>query len=261
MNRYINIKAVFNFIPDYLYEEEDETQLLSWILQGYRHNIRTDSWTDDYGVCIAKIVNNKASIPSGIKKIVEVGYSVDIPADDNIDTKTFLTPQVGDTFILLSEAIAYQDIKSHLSVMRYVGQNPELFANECINLFCTSLINFSVNKQLTQITCDESDGYITLVYSKLATDNGDYIIPDNANLMQALSYYCEAMHWRNRRGRKEENANNMFIENIKLANSEFTEFYASEMFKNFDPDTYRGRILGQFFELGYNVQKDNLNRF
>lgn len=249
MNKYINLKAVLSQLPKYVTEEESEGQLLSWALSGYRQNITVPAWKDDFRVCISKITNNRAKLPFGINKVISIGYSFTEPMEINNETQQWFDSIINQDFVMLSQEIAYAHINRQLTSLRYVGQNPELLSNGCINLFCDSNIHFSLDKQLKYVTLDKEEGYLVIVYSSSVTEDGDYLIPDDADLIQALAYFCESKHWQERSGRKEEAGENMFISRLTMADNKFREFKQKRLLKKFDVDTYKRSVLDRFNSL------------
>jgi len=57
------------------------------------------------------------------------------------------------------------------------------------------------------------------------------------------------MYWRERRGRKEEGANDMFLQNLSMSQRYFTSYIKSDMMSKLDFVQYRKQILGQFDRL------------
>lgn len=252
MLKYTSLKSILNFVPDYVKEQEDEIQMLSWAFQGYREAVRQSLITDNYQVAIIKIDNHKGVLPNGMKKIMETGWSTTNPVSNLPENsqQVFYPTQINNVNILLAEAIHYQSVKNHTTLMRYVGQNPELLDNSCLNIFCpTCKIEFSVNKSLTQITTSEKSGYVAIVYTVVAKEGEDFLIPDVMELQQGLAYFVEAKHWQGRMGRKEENAYNIYIQNLEFAKNYFNQFIKNKMLQAFSPDGYKRAILGKFDKL------------
>lgn len=252
MLKYTSLKSVLNFVPNYVKEQEDEVQMLSWAFQGYREAVRQSLITDNYKVAILKVENHKATLPNGMKKIMETGWSATNPVDQlpPNSQEVFFPTQIGNIHILLAEAVYYSSIKNHITLMRYVGQNPELLDNQCVNIFCpTCFIEFSVNKTLTQLTTSEKEGYITIVYTVVAKEGDDFLIPDVMELQQGLAFYIEKCHWADRVGRKEEGAMTMYLQNLEFAKNYFNQFIKNKMLQSFSPDEYRDKILGRFDRL------------
>ena len=249
MNKYISLKAVIPYLPRYIKEEESESQLLSWALLGYRQNITVPAWKDDFRVCLATVTNNRAKLPFGINKIISIGYSKNKPCKENDTTQQWFDSMIDNDFVLLSQDIAYQNLKRNLQTLRYVGQNPELLTFGCANLFSKCNINFSVDKQLKYVTLDEPEGYLVIVYSSSVTEDGDYLIPDDADLLQALAYYVEARHWHDRAARKEESTEGMFQQRLLMADNKFREFRNKQVLRKFNADGYKQQLLDRFNSL------------
>lgn len=251
MTDYINLKSILTLVPDYVKEEESESTMLSWAFHGYRENVRQANITDSFKVCIVPIVDHKGNLPYGIKRVLETEWSYTEFVDQSEDTYNLWIPQtINGYYVMVAEAINYLRIKHKGSLMRYVGQHPELLDSKCVNVYCQSCkINFSLNKQLTQVTTSEKTGWVAIVYSTLAKEGEDFIIPNDNQLKQALAYYVEAMHWRERRGRKEEGANNLFMQNLEMSKNYFNSYIKSDMLYKFDPDNYKNTILGRFTNL------------
>lgn len=239
MYKYENIKKVLTYVPSGLLEEENEATLIKWALQGYSANVRNTNTTDDIKFCILKIENHKATLPTGFKKIFEVGYSVSLPQELNSNT-VFLQPTIDENRVTIFQASFYQYFRPYTSYMRYVGQNSALFENNCINLLCQDCnINFSISKDVSTLSCDMEEGYVTMLYRATVQDlDGNYLVPDDANLWQALAMYVEAKHWQDRFFRKEEGANNIYVERLKMANNYFQTFQKEDLFRKFDPYDY-----------------------
>jgi len=249
MIKYTNLRAVLNMVPAYIKEQEDETQMLSWAFQAYRETVKQSLITDNYKVAIIQAVDHKCTLPQGMKKIIEVGWADTNPVLDD-SSNVFFPTVVNNVHILLAEAIYYQQIKHRTNNMRYVGQNPELLDNSCINIFCpTCSIEFSVNKSMTQLTTSERSGYIALVYSCVAKEGDDFIVPDNVELLQGMAKFISSKHWEDRMGRKEEGAYNMYVQETQMASNYLGQFIKSRMLASFSANEFKNAILSTFTHL------------
>lgn len=241
MYKYENIKKVLTFIPSGLKEEENEAQLLSWALMGFKTNVRNIHTTSDILFCITQLDNHVVSLPSNFKKFLDVIYMKTLPDTDVLSSDTwFLQPDINGVYTTIFQRVFYQYFQPYATHMRYVGSNTSLFDNGCIALLCdTCSINFSVSKDVKTLTTDMQDGYVGAVYEALVQDDsGNYLIPDSENLWFALAHFVEAKHWQDRAFRKEENANNMFIERMAMANRFFAAFRKEDLFAKFDPQDF-----------------------
>lgn len=261
MYKYENIKKVLTFVPLGLLEEENEATLIKWALQGYSANVRNANTTDDILFCILQIVDHKATLPTGFKKILEVGYSETLPNDVLNSPTIFIQPTIDGERVTIFQASFYQYFRSFITYMRYVGQNPALFDNNCINLLCEDCqVNFSISKDLTTMTADIEEGYVTMLYrTAVKSEDGDYLIPDDNNLWQALAYYVTAMGFRDRSFRKEEGANALFRENLSMANNLFKTFQKEDLFRKFDPYDYYLKTQAVRHAAQMSAERDNYN--
>jgi len=259
MTDYINIKSILNLVPEYVKDDEAEITMLSWAFQGYRENVRQSNVTDNYKVCIVPIIDHKGSLPTGIKRVLETQWSYTEFVDQSEDTFNLWIPQtINGYYVLVAEATLYARIRHRGSLMRYVGQHPELLDSQCVNIYCQSCaIDFSFNKSLTQITTSETDGWVALVYSTLAKDGDDFIIPNDNQLKQALAYFIEAMHWRERRGRKEEGANDMFLQNLSMSQRYFTSYLKTDLLSKFSMEDYIAQVVSPFHRLQNQSESHN----
>jgi hypothetical protein len=239
MYKYINIKAVLNYLPDGILEEWDESQVVKTALQGFQANVSNFNITSDIKVAVCKLTNHKASVPLGLKKVIDAGFSTTLPNELPDSNTVFLQPTWNGENVIVFQALLFQMIRPSMQSMRYAGQNSDMVNPDCIPILCQDCINWSISKDLTSITCDVKDGYIFLLYTSTVQDeDGNFLIPNDNILMQALAYYVEAKHWQSRAFRKEEQANDMFIQRMQMANSSFQEFYSKWMLQNFDMEEY-----------------------
>lgn len=260
MYKYENIKKVLSYVPSALLEEENEATLIKWALQGYNTNVRGANTTDDILFCLVQVVDHKATLPTNFKKLLEVGYSATLPEELNSNT-IFLQPTIDGERVTIFQATFYQYFRPFTTYMRYVGQNPAIFDNNCVNLLCQDCeINFSLSKDLTTITLDEEKGYVTMLYRATVKDgDGNFLVPDDNNLWQALAMYVEAKHWQDRSFRKEENTNNMYVERMRMANNYFQTFQKEDLLRKFDPWDYYLKTIGVRQAHQMSAERDNYN--
>ena len=136
-----------------------------------------------------------------------------------------------------------------------------MFENNCINLLCQDCeINFSISKDLTTITLDEEEGYVTMLYrATVQNEDGDYLIPNDNNLWQALAMYIEGKHFQDRSFRRESGANESFIERMQMSNLYFAKFQKEDLFRKFDPYDYYLKTIAVRQEHQVSAERDNYN--
>lgn len=116
---------------------------------------------------------------------------------------------------------------------------------------CSTCPNISSNCGLTYtlssngyITTSFESGNICMAYLKYAKDEDDeYIIPDNEDLIQALSNWCMAKHWEVRMNMKEEGAFNMYQLYINKAQNLFQKVRGIFITKSFDFNQWKNIVF------------------
>lgn len=244
MYKYINIKAILNYIPSGLLEEESEPELIKYAVQGYTNNVQNIHVQQEIKFAICELKDHKVILPLGVKKILDASYTQNKPYPDNSldiseNTTVYLRTDWNGNTITIFQALVYNDIRPLTEGMRFTGQNSDLVHNQCKNLLCNNCINFSIDRSLATMTVDKKDGYVYILYTcPIQDDNENFLIPDDGNLKQALAYYVEARHWQDRAFRKEENADNMFEKRMMNANFQFDEFNNRHILRSLEPGKF-----------------------
>lgn len=245
MYKYVNIKKVLNFVPSGLLQEESESTILKWALRGYINNVRNKNTREQSFLGISKIKDYKASLPNGFKGIYDACYFDTFPKDvfktgENGGNNTiYLQDNFDGNKVTVFQAIVFTQIYHRGTAMRYAGQNKDLVYNKCLTLLCQDCINFSISRDYTTMTIDMEEGYVAYLYQSTIQDEvGNFLVPDDIELLQGLAYFAEAMHYQDRRFRKDQGANQLFIETLQMANASFSEFQKRDLFRKFNPDNY-----------------------
>lgn len=267
MYRYTNIKKVLTFIPSALLEEEDESTLLKWVLQGYTINVKNVHTNSDIKFAISQIVEHNAVVPVGFKTLFEASYSSILPSDlsDYPDSQTIFTQEnyMGNR-VTIFQAMFYATFKPYSALMCYRGQNKDIVYNGCKNFLCNDgAINFSIDKSLSTITTDVKEGYVLMLYSSPVQDESlNFLIPDDPILLQALAMYVEAKNLQDRAYRKEEGTNNMFVERMQMANNYFKEFQKKDLLSRYDPDhhVFLTQTINRIPGIQYQLDRHNIGK-
>lgn len=265
MYKYTSIKAVIPYLPGGLTEEWDESQIIKTALQGFRQNVRNTFLSQDIKFCISKVENHEAKLPVGVKGIFDISYSLNKinPIDDEQvstnDPSLYLRKNFLGETITIFQAMLFSNVRQYTQNMRYVGQHTDLIANRCIQYLCMDCQNWSIDRDLRIITVDVKEGYVYVLYkATLQDEEGEFLIPDDPQLLQALAYFIEAKHWQERSFRKEETTNNMFLERMQMANAMFQEFWSRHMLVEFDPDNFvfQTQTINKIPQVLYQKQKN-----
>lgn len=252
MYKYIKLDAVLNYIAPAMLEEVSTEKLKSYAYQAF-NKAGIKNWKNHYSYCLIKVNNGKAYLPKDINKIAFVAYTVSKPDGKNFYNRDIVLDYPNDLNSEDKRVIYYQEafINSdslNLYPLKYLGNNPSMLEQRCLNLYCTDCnIGFSVDKMLQFIQIDVTEGYLFVVYStNPVDDHGNIIIPDDANLLQGLAYYAEAQAWRDRAVRHEQNAMNMFFEMLRLSENEMIKARNKNLFQNFNPNNIKSLNFGRF---------------
>lgn len=253
--KYVNIKAALNFIPSVIRNDESDGILLSYIFQGYRINVLNDSIVYDYRLCLTEIKNHTAKLPTGALQVASVLYSKEKPdntSDPEID-KWFITTNTNfadyeDHRILIYQALTYTSFQKYAQPLKYIGSNPELLTFNCINLYCDECTSkFSIDKSMCCVTTDQKDGWLVVMYKTTVTDSDDnLLIPDDADLLNGLGFYAEAMYWRNTSAAGEGSAEQKFDRRYYQASKALTSYTSKHKLRNINPDSFAHFIFNRF---------------
>lgn len=257
---YINIQSVQTYLPSYVTEEVDSSTINKWALQGFRQNVTIPSWIYELRFCLLQLDNHVATLPTGLKKITIAQYSKNLPSNAVNNTTDFIIPIINNERVFIAQAVVYQYFKPTSQTMRFVGQDPSLLTQDCINIFCDCEIGFSIDRNLNTITTDMQDGYVVLLYeSEIQDDDGNFLIPNDEDLKQALSYYIEAMLQREFKGRHIQGASELMDDYLFKCNNKFQEFHSKNLLHYFNPDNFifNTRTVNQIHQI--NVDRTRLN--
>lgn len=249
MTKFVPIDAILNYIPETIKEEESHQQLKSWAFQSY--SLLNFEFRWEYNYAIIPFENHKACLPTDALRIAYVGFS-------RFDYQDTINPYFTSNYPNgLDEndkrLIIYQQVwqdKSMIEMyrpLRYVGSSPDLLTNDCVNLVCKDCyINFSFDKMLKNVTIDEAEGYLLVIYGTNAKTEDGLIIPNDSNLLQGLAYYAQAQHWLNRASRHEANGFNMVSQLLELSKNLITRFKASHMLKKINSNHVKDNTFRLF---------------
>jgi len=232
-------------VPSALLEEENEATLIKNALNFYNANIRIKTVTDDILFAICQVVDHKATLPAGFKQFIDVSFSDTLPTDTISDSNTiFLQPDINGIYTTIFSRTFYQYYRQQSYNARYVGNNSSLVHSDCVQYLCDNCLNFSIDKSNDILTIDICDGYIYLLYSSTIKDEeNNFLVPDHPVLWQALAYAVEAKHFQDRAFRREQGANDTYLERLRMANLSVGEFLKIHVLNNFDPALYESRLI------------------
>jgi hypothetical protein len=285
MTKYIPINAVLNYIPQGIREEDDEINLLMWVMQGLR--ITQISQRFERIVCLFDLKDHKLVLPDDVQEINCVSYMNKAP-DEKCQAECnscIVDPCVTAKFpydptAVLGEGIATskcrcnicqeEDCCTHIQVnhrlflesnfhsknfmpLRYVGNQSKL-CNNCVDSFSSNECKETYTVDIDLIlTSSMQDGMLCIDYFREPKRDGDYLIPDDEDLKRGLATYAEAMHWRNRRARKEQSTHNFYKDTIVEAETLLRKAKGKFKLRNLDVEFIKNLTFGRNKLLKHNL--------
>lgn len=242
MIKYSSLDSVLNFIPLSIQEEVNATQLKSWAYQLFKQS--NLDWKYNIVAEIIEINSHKAILPDDALDIKYVAQVVDITDFESFITLDYPNLLDGDDrrLIIAQQQLLSSSLYERLVPLKYIGTN-KAFHHLAYCSECT--IGWSVDKQLKCITIDLEEGHLLVFYKTLVKDN-HILIPNDPTLLQAMSYYAQAMYWQDKAVRNDRYANQMYLQNLNAATSMFTKAKSLELFRNYSVDSHERLITDRF---------------
>ncbi len=249
--KYVPLKAVLNYISTAIQEEEkSETQLLSWAMQA----LRSVEFPQKYErkICFLEVKDNKATLPQGWREINLVTYMVSNPTEtdvaslayciqdnfeSNCSSETEYLCKIPINFGLFVASTYYNNnFRPLRAVQKYKG-----IGTKCCTFDDCS--GFSIKGDCIYV--DYPEGILCIDYDVEYNIDGNYLIPDDADLMRGLAEYIKYMHWEGRGDRHEERA--LSISEMHLIRAERLLQKAKGKFflRAVDEDVLKGIMFGQ----------------
>jgi hypothetical protein len=208
VHTFTSIRAVLSklssIFPQDQWNEDDVIEWAASALMKMKVNTQMQP-----AIAFTTIKNYRAKLPKGLVKLEQVAYkksrSINVTDLERLKEDLRITNEAYyDKFVNLTTKFNYIPVKkatSPFSLQKACEDcNDVYLANLEYTLLPTGCLHFSI-----------STGDVCIAYLKYPQDdNGDFLIPDDEDVIDALTYYCCAMIWQYRMNMKEENAFNMF---------------------------------------------------
>lgn len=193
-----------------------EIDFLEWASQGFRKFKCKQLY--EQTTAFIKVVNHMAKLPTGVKIIEQIFYKSDfLEADvDNILTYSSDSPD----FIITKEYTAFLQssyYNEHWLPLRLTSSS---FHNQVViqdspNYRARCEEEYSINKNNCVITSFDN-GYLAVSYLRFPMQDGEFLIPDDVDILVALKNYVLMRMWEKRMNFKEEGAERMFDKYLRL---------------------------------------------
>lgn len=201
MISYEPISNILRKIPKAVREQDSESQLISYALDAYR-NLSIPVTTTEK-IEIFQAVDHKIFLPQKIKTINFVSYLCNTPTQEECEEVEACTY---DTVYYTIDLYGTKYYKNNYCPIKYIG-NQSGICSKCINRFMNDCIDtFSVDSNKTLWTSFK-DGYLCIHYeTELVNSNDEFLIVEDEDVRNYLSFYSQYMHWLNRTSMHEDGA-------------------------------------------------------
>jgi len=262
MNKYINLEVILNFIPESIKEDAGEDRLLSWAFQALRMHLPSKAFLGA-NLIVRPIVNHKVQLENDTRKVTGVWYVDDLAKLSSPTAAKFVTDNDGLTdnsarvAFVSEKTISYENVAKFGQPAKYIGEHSHLVNNDYLNFYndCCDMA-FSVDYSMTCLTIDQSIGYAIITYDSFKKEGNNFLIPDDADFIQALAYAAETQAWRERSANKEQGAEQMYQTRLREANSYFISANGKRALRGYSPSLhlnyldesiqYMGEISGNY---------------
>lgn len=250
---YVPIKAVLNYISSAIQEEQQsEMQLLSWALQG----LRSVEFPQKYErkVCFLEVKDNKATLPTGWRELNLVTYLYQEPSSSDIDSLAYCTQQeFAEDCKDVEEKICKIPITFGLFVHSdYYNNNFRplncKLKSKGIGTNCCTLkdceYGFSVKGDCIYV--DFQEGILCVDYdTEYRDEEGNFLVPDDVDLLRGMAEYIKYMHWEGRADRHEQNALKRSEMHLIKAERLLTKAKGKFFLRSVDEDTLKDIQFGK----------------
>jgi len=255
--QFTNVRAVINrlTIDKTQYEEDD---IIEWIINGL--DIINIKKAYQQEAVFIEVNNHKAILPCDLIQIEMVTAPLNYSIPCKEEEEELRDCDCGYNKDYINQVSSHYNIKVVANYARFCNTNYFKRNFQIMKLnnapfaskfHCDTCPNIGSNCELTYslspngyITTPFEHGYICLAYLRYAVDeDGEYIIPDNEDLIQYLANWCMAKHWEVRMNMKEEGAFNMYNLYINKAQNLFQKTRGIFISKSFDFDKWKDIVF------------------
>ena len=255
--QFTNVRAVINrlAIDKTQYEEDD---IIEWIINGL--DILNIKKAYQQEAVFIEVKNHKAILPCDLIQIELVTSPINHYIPCVSDAQELEDCDCGYNKDYVNKIASHDNIKVVANYSRFYNTNyfrnnfqvlklsnipfaSKFHCNTCPNIGSNCELSYSLSPN-GYITTPFESGYICLAYLRYAVDeDGEYIIPDNEDLIQALANWCMSKHWEVRMNMKEEGAFNMYNLYINKAQNLFQKVRGIFITKTFDFNEWKNIVF------------------
>lgn len=187
----------------------EESEMIEWAAQAFA-SIKVNVLYE-MRVAFSPIVNYRAKLPKGAKFINQVQYKASENEDDVEQIKLFTATEdeVTAKYWEFTNSAYYINnwlpmrMSTSLFHQAIMIKNSPNFHYKCEE-------EFSIDKDGC-ITTTVEEGWVAISYMSYPKRNGEFLIPDDVDLLKAIKAYIMYRHWEKRDNHKEEGAERRLI--------------------------------------------------
>jgi len=211
MIKYTSIDAILYDLSTTLSQFDiDETRMKEWAVKGLRKFNLPAKYT--LKNCIIQVKDHKAEIPSDAKYITQIAYKENLSDVDleilreimnlNSEEDNPALVYIQDPNSLPKKALAAEFFhRTTWKPLRLTSNNFHLSINEDLSIYankeylpfyydCPGCEHEYYIDENGCITTTLKNGLLYVAYQSAVTDDGEYLIPDDENLKDALFHFC-----------------------------------------------------------------------
>ena len=211
---YIPLKAALVNIYDIIDEDDmevDEGRITEWASNAMR--LLSVKQTFDHKIAFLDVSNHKAKLPCGFKLIDFIAYKETLDESDITQITLYTSTATSNTIDHKYLDFTNSDYFKSWSMLRLAVSNAFTLSIHCknpVNLYVKCEHEYSVDKY-GFIHTSFKDGFLALSYYGYPQDTeGNFLIPDDEDIKEAIKDYCFTRLWEKRMNLKEESAPQMY---------------------------------------------------
>lgn len=213
--KYIGISAIFQYIPRTLTINDGD--LIEWAVQcldkiGLSFNY--EKVTE-----IFEVIDHKFNLPSDFIKIANLAWIDQLPLSQaneaaiaversDLENDLLRIQHQGVTYLFnyFNYTNSIHDKKTFVPMkLRNLPFASKFHCNDCPNLYQECEEYYDVTP-FNQIQTSKKSGYVCLEYLRYAQEHGEYLIPDDVELLEAIAAYVMYRQWEQRWAEMEQGA-------------------------------------------------------
>jgi len=245
MQNLLSIENIFNYLPRVIREEvNDDTQILSWALQGLRTIESPARYIKE--IWFTKVNNHTAPLPKGLHKIYKVSFSTVEPIDGFCRCQGSDDPDMSIEKDCVSIFhTLYLNSYRHTHGWQTLAYKGFSLSSQYVCKVSWGACKgyYSLTSNLSHIRTSFESGFLAVEYLAEAKDEeGNFLAPDITQLWLGLSHYIQAQYYNDRAAMAEQNANNLYMQHLNLARNQMQEARSILALKHIDISEHRALI-------------------